>query len=59
MPVYMQCSKGLEKGIRFPETGITERQAAIWIQGIEPEASTRAASALNNWAISPGPVVFL
>ena len=29
--------------------------AAIWVLGLEPGSSGRAASALNHWAISPAP----
>jgi len=45
------CSMRPEEGLRFPGTGVTTDDCEVL--GIEPRSFERAASTLNNWAISP------
>jgi hypothetical protein len=46
---------GVEKGIRSLRTGVTDLWAIMWVLGIEPGSSGRAASAPNFWDFSPAP----
>ena len=50
--VYSWCPWRPEEGIVFPGTKIIDGCEPLWILGIEPRASGRAASALNQWDIS-------
>ena len=34
-------------------------RATMWVLGIEPGSSARAASAVNHWSISPDPILNL
>ena len=46
------CLRRPEESVRFPEIFL------MWVLGIKPRSSGRAASALNCCATSPAPSVF-
>lgn len=50
------CQQRSEEGTRSLETGLNgQLPASMWMLGIEPSSSGRAAGASNHWTISPAP----
>lgn len=49
---HVQCPKRPDVDIKCPETGFVELLVSTWVLGFKPGSSGRAASALNDWALS-------
>lgn len=44
---HLWCPQRSENVIRYPETGVTDGYAIVWVLGIKPRSSARIASSLN------------